>query len=295
MDTSTGLPAWGRGDIVSVLNWNVLEAIQRFCEGPASGEEYCSNISPSTSLPLGDSFHRATYSMLLNEYQGTFELAGRVRAQSLRTVRNCFEVSQLRTLGSHPTLCVPKRTFIAQVVARVRQVARDWGESLCSVSLWLPPDRRSHVRFRASRAVSCTVGGLQAQHRVRLLRVGQFHTCPGHRATRAVAARGHGQRHPPQCRAPPDPRQLQRMGGLARQLTTGASLPPLSLLVPAGNVAFLARFIERSLNVKSMLRFLGVNCSVHTHACTLHDHGRMEWVLGYACSLLMYVHVLVVC
>lgn len=79
MDTTTGLPARGRGNIVSVLNWNVLEAIQRFCAGPASGQDYCADISPTTQLPLGDSFHRATYSMLLNEYQGNFELAGRVR------------------------------------------------------------------------------------------------------------------------------------------------------------------------------------------------------------------------
>ena len=99
VDTSTGLPARRRDNIVSVLNWNVLEAIQRFCEGPASAEEYCADISPTTSLPVGDSFHRATYSMLLNEYQGTFELAGRVRvhrSHGFESFHNSFEMSSFR-------------------------------------------------------------------------------------------------------------------------------------------------------------------------------------------------------
>lgn len=83
VDLGTGRPQPGRDDLVSKMRWNVLEALQVFCAGPAADAFYCSEPDAETLLPVGDAFHIAAYAMLLSGYQGSFALSGRVRC-SLR-------------------------------------------------------------------------------------------------------------------------------------------------------------------------------------------------------------------
>eukprot|EP00892_Ulva_mutabilis_P011332 jgi/Ulvmu1/8571/UM045_0013.1 len=77
VDRSTGRPQPGRDNLVSKMRWNVLEALQRFCSGPAMEAFYCLELDAETQLPVGDAFHIAAWAMLLSGYQGSFSLSGR--------------------------------------------------------------------------------------------------------------------------------------------------------------------------------------------------------------------------
>lgn len=78
VDLGTGRPQPARTGLVSKMRWNVLEALQRFCAGPAAAAFYCAQVDPGTQLPSGDAFHTAAWAMLLSGYQGSFALSGRV-------------------------------------------------------------------------------------------------------------------------------------------------------------------------------------------------------------------------
>lgn len=78
MDLSNGRPQTERSQLVSKMRWNVLEALQRFCGGPAAAAFYCVQLDADTQLPTGDSFHIAAWAMLLSNYQGSFALSSRV-------------------------------------------------------------------------------------------------------------------------------------------------------------------------------------------------------------------------
>lgn len=98
VDLGTGRPQPGRDGLVSKMRWNVLEALQRFCAGPAAATFYCAQVDPGTQLPSGDAFHIAAWAMLLSGYQGSFALSGRVRHPHPQTPRG----RGARSLSLHP-------------------------------------------------------------------------------------------------------------------------------------------------------------------------------------------------
>ena len=93
VNLNNGRPQPGRDKLVSKMRWNVLEALQRFCGGPAGGEFYCSQLDPDTQLPVGDPFHIAAWAMLLSNYQGSFALSGRVCPRFPAVVYYCMVAS----------------------------------------------------------------------------------------------------------------------------------------------------------------------------------------------------------
>jgi hypothetical protein len=79
VDTTTGLPSPGREHLVSSMRWNVLEALREYCKSDGAALRFCEPRDDETELPTGVNFHRAVWEMLSTGYEGSFELAGRVR------------------------------------------------------------------------------------------------------------------------------------------------------------------------------------------------------------------------